>query len=56
MNEFRPSCILFQGPVPHFFSDEPGKSLDELKGSPEFAFSCLQALVARLVERGDLTG
>ena len=43
------------GPVPKFFSDEPSKSLDELKKSPEFAFGCLQALVSKLLERGDLS-
>ena len=43
------------GPVPKFFSDKPSKSLDELKKSPEFAFSCLQALVSKLLERGDLS-
>ena len=43
------------GLVPKFFSDEPSKSLDELKKSPEFAFGCLQALVSKLLERGDLS-
>ena len=43
------------GPVPQFFSDQPDKSLEELKRSPEFAFGCLQALVSKLVERGELT-
>ena len=43
------------GPVPKFFSDEPSKSLDELRKSPEFAFGCLQALVAKLVKRGELS-
>ena len=46
---------MFLGPVPKFFSDEPSKSLDELKKSPEFAFGCLQALVSKLLERGDLS-
>ena len=43
------------GPVPKFFSDEPSKSLDELKKFLEFAFGCLQALVSKLLERGDLS-
>ena len=47
--------LLLTGLVPQFFSDEPSKSLDDLQKSPEFAFGCLQALVARLVERGDLS-
>ena len=42
-------------PVPTLFSDEPTKSLEEIKKSPEFAFGCLQALVSRLVERGELS-
>ena len=46
---------LVTGPVPNFFSSEPSKSLEELRKSPEFAFNCLQALVARLVERGELS-
>ena len=46
---------MYLGPVPKFFSDEPSKSLDELKKSPEFAFGCLQALVSKLLERGDLS-
>ena len=43
------------GPVPQFFSNQPDKSLEELKKSPEFAFGCLQALVSKLVERGELS-
>ena len=43
------------GPVPVFFSNEPDKTLVELKKSPEFAFDCLQALVSRLLEKGELT-
>ena len=43
------------GPVPQFFSEQPDKSLEELKKSPEFAFGCLQALVSKLVERGELS-
>ena len=38
-----------------FSGDEPGKSLEEPRGSPEFAFGCLQALVSKLVERGELS-
>ena len=45
----------FAGPVPKFFSEEPSKALEELQRSPEFAFGCLQALVAKLVERGELS-
>ena len=41
--------------MPKFFSDEPSKLLDELRKSPEFAFGCLQALVSKLLERGDLS-
>ena len=47
--------FILSGPVPHFFSDEPSKSLEELRRSPEFAFGCLQALVSKLVERGELS-
>ena len=43
------------GPIPKFFSKEPSKTLDELRKSPEFAFGCLQALVVKLVERGELS-
>ena len=43
------------GPVPTFFSDKPTETLEELKKSPAFAFQCLQALVSKLLERGDLT-
>ena len=46
---------LFLGPVPKLFSSEPLKSLEELQKSPQFAFECLQALAARLLERGELT-
>ena len=44
------------GTIPKFFSEEPSKTLDELqKKSLEFAFGCLQALVAKLVKRGELS-
>ena len=45
---------FFSGPVPKFFSNDPSKTLEELQKSPQFAFECLQALVARLLERGEL--
>ena len=45
---------FFSGPVPKFFSNDPSKTLEELQKSPQFAFKCLQALVARLLERGEL--
>ena len=41
--------------MPKLFSNEPQKTLEELKKSPQFAFDCLQALVARLLERGELS-
>ena len=47
--------FFLSGPVPKLFSEEPSKSYEELKRSPEFAFGCLQALVSRLVERGELS-
>ena len=47
--------VLFTGPVPRFFSYTPPETLAELKKSPKFAFECLQQLVSRLLERGDLT-
>ena len=47
--------LLLLGPVPKLFSNEPQKTLEELKKSPQFAFDCLQALVARLLERGELS-
>lgn len=37
------------GPVPIFFSEDPEATLQVLKSSPEFALSCLQALVSRLL-------
>ena len=49
------STFYTTGPVPIFFSNDPPKTLEELQKSPQFAFECLQALVARLVERGELT-
>ena len=45
----------FLGPVPVFFSDKPEDTLEDLKKSPEWAFKCLQALVSRLLVRGQLT-
>ena len=47
--------MLLLGPVPKLFSNEPQKTLEELKRSPQFAFDCLQALVARLLEHGELS-
>ena len=49
------TSFLLLGPVPKLFSNEPQKTLEELKKSPQFAFDCLQALVARLLERGELS-
>ena len=46
---------LASGPVPMFFSESPDVTLQELKSSPEWAFQCLQALVSRLLVRGQLT-
>jgi len=43
------------GPVPVFFSERPAESLEALKRSPEYAFTCLQQLVARLVARRELS-
>ena len=45
---------FISGPVPKFFSNDPSKTLKELQKSPQFAFEGLQALVARLLERGEL--
>ena len=45
----------FLGPVPTMFSDKPEATLAHLQNTPEFAFQCLQALVSRLYERGELT-
>ena len=41
--------------MPKLFRNEPQKTLEELQRSPQFAFDCLQALVARLLERGELS-
>ena len=46
---------LAAGPVPTLFSEKPEESLAGLKKSPEHAFRCLQALVSRLLTRGELT-
>ena len=49
-------CTLAgSGPVPIFFSDKPEVTLEDLKKSPEWAFKCLQALVSKLLIRGQLT-
>ena len=45
----------FLGPVPTFFSNDPEATLAELKKKPEFGFQCLQALVTKLLARGELT-
>ena len=47
--------VYILGPVPTFFSNTPAESLEELKKNPSFAFQCLQALVSRLLARGDLS-
>ena len=46
---------LITGPVPVFFSENPDVTLQQLRDSPEWAFQCLQALVSRLLVRGQLT-
>ena len=46
---------FFLGPVPTFFSNDPEATLEELKKKPEFGFQCLQALVSKLLARGELT-
>ncbi len=43
------------GPVPFFFSNDPEKTQRELQESPEYAYQCLQALVARLLVRKELS-
>ena len=43
------------GPVPVFFSNDPEATLKELKKKPEFGFLCLQALVSKLLARGELS-
>ena len=47
--------IFSAGPVPTMFSQKPDKTLAVLKKSPEYAFRCLQALVSKLLTRGELT-
>ncbi len=42
-------------PVPTMFSSEPTKAQKALQESPEFAYECLQDLVANLLERQELT-
>ena len=46
---------LADGPVPVFFSADPEKTAQAMKNSPQFAFDCLQGLVARLLEREELS-
>ena len=41
--------------MPTFFSNDPEATLAELKKKPEFGFQCLQALVTKLLARGELT-
>ena len=41
--------------MPTLFSDKPEETLAHLQNTPEFAFQCLQALVSRLYERGELS-
>jgi len=43
------------GPIPVFFSNNPNQTLAALKKDPDFAFHCLQQLVARLLVRSELT-
>ena len=47
--------MSYLGPVPTLFSDKPEETLAHLQNTPEFAFQCLQALVSRLYERGELS-
>ena len=47
--------VTASGPIPTFFSDRPEETLAQLQKSPELAFQCLQALVSKLFERGELT-
>ena len=42
-------------PVPTIFSIEPEVTLKMLRNSPEFAYSCLQALASKLLVAGELT-
>ena len=51
----RKFTFFFLGPVPTFFSNDPEATLAELKKKPEFGFQCLQALVTKLLARGELT-
>ena len=41
--------------MPTLLSDKPEETLAHLQNTPEFAFQCLQALVSRLYERGELS-
>ena len=41
--------------MPTFFSNDPEATLAELKKKPEFGFQCLQALVSKLLARGELS-
>lgn len=43
------------GPHPVFFSEDPEQTAKVLKDSPEFALSCLQALVSRLLAMEQIT-
>ena len=43
------------GPMPTMFSEKPDETLAVLKKSPEYVFRCLQALVSKLLTRGELT-
>ena len=47
--------VIASRPIPTFFSDKPEETLAQLQKSPEFAFQCLQALVSKLFERGELS-
>ncbi len=53
MDKFDDPSVL--GPVPVYFSNDPEKTLKELKESPEYAYECLQALVSKLLARKELT-
>ena len=43
------------GPVPIFFSENPESTSQILRESPEFALSCLQSLVSRLLAMEEIT-
>ena len=43
------------GPVPTFFSNEPDRTLRELRESPDYAYQCIQALVSKLLARRELS-